>query len=939
MPKNYLLLIACCFTISVQAQKIGSVNGSVRDTITGQPIAAATITLLQKKDASLVSFMMTSNKGYFELSAIPPGVYRLLITHVKYHNKNLDITINNDTPHIQLNNIMLDDLSRTLQEVVVSAEAPPVTLVGDTIQYNAGSFKTIPNASVEQLLKKMPGIQVEKDGTVKAQGQKVNRVLVDGKEFFGTDPKMATKNLPADAVDKVQVFDKLSNAAQLTGFDDGNSEKTINLKLKQDKKKGLFGKASAGAGTTDRYEGRFNINSFKGARQFSALGMANNTNAEGFSFNNLMNFSGEMNRMNKSSYGVASFNLNAADPVMGMSGGGNNNGIKTIWGGGLNYNNVIGNKTDLTSSYFYNHYNPHQESNIQRQYFLPDSTYFNNQHSISDNLNNSHRLNLSADIEIDSFHSLKISPSIGYQETRTNNSNKYETLTKDLQPANQGFSLNNTQGHATNFSNELLFRKKFHRKGRTFSLNVQTSFNNSENNGSLFTINQFYNRTPSPHIDTIQQQNTVTGSLTSYQARAVYTEPVFKRSLLEFSVGRSNSSSKSDKSTYDLNPHTQTFDLLNNQLTNNFENTYAYTNTGIRLRTQQKKFSLAAGINGQQTALEGKIIASTKDSLIRKTFYNLLPSMRFRYDFTRYRNLSINYAAITNQPDLSQLQPVPDISDPLNIREGNPDLQQELTHAIQVNFIAVDPFRNKNLFAFFDLQETQQKIVNADIIDSLGVKRTKPVNVNGILNMNGNINLGLPLQVIKGTVNLSSNIGYSKTKQFINTVSNTIQTSNIGPAVRFDLHPSDNIALSFGAGINYYQTNYSLQAAFNTRYFSQLYEGEVNWQLPANWYFTSSFSYTVNNQRASGFNTRVPLWNAAISKQFLRYNSGELKLHALDLLNENVGISRNSNQNYIEDSRVKNLQRFFLLSFTYSLSKNGMASSAHGNRGFHTIQR
>lgn len=937
MQKACFLLIACCIALGVNAQKNGSIKGTIYDTAARQPVVSATITLLQKKDSSLVSFTMTDSKGYFELAGIAAGDYRLLVTHVNYHNTSRLVSIGAANLHVNLDNIVVHDLSKTLDEVVVTAEAPPVTLIGDTIQYNAGSFKTQPNASVEGLLKKMPGIQVDKDGTVKAQGQKVSRVLVDGKEFFGTDPKIATKNLPADAVDKVQVYDRLSDAAQLTGFDDGNSEKTINLKLKQDKKKGMFGKAGAGAGTSDRYEGRFNVNSFKGARQFSAIGMANNTNAEGFSFMDLMNFTGELNRMRQSSGGNMSFSVNSDDPMTSLMGGGNSNGIKTIWGGGLNYNNIIGSKTDFTSNYFYNRYNPRQESTVQRQYFLPDSSYFYNQHSISDNLNYSHRLNLSADIHIDSFHSLKISPSIGYQETRSSSYSDYQTLSQDKQPANQGFSNNYSSGHGTNFRNDLLFRKKFRRKGRTFSLSLQTSLNNSESNGSLLSVNHFYNRNSSlPAYDSINQRNAISGGLNSYNVRGVYTEPVFRRSLLEFSLGRSNTNSTSQKTTYDYNIQNGKFDQLNAALTNDFENTYGYTNAGLRLRTQQKSFSLAGGLNWQQAELQGKIIAGTKDSVIRKTFYNLLPSFRFKYDFTRYRNLSVNYAAITNQPTMSQLQPVPDISDPLNIKEGNPDLKQELTHAVQLNFISVNPFRNKNLFAFFNLQETQHKIVNNDVVDSQGIKRTRPVNVDGVYNMTGTISLGLPLHVWKGTVNISSNMGYSKTKQFINTAPNTIGTVMLGPSVRFDLSPSDKLDMSLNGGVNYYKTTYSLQAALNTSYFSQQYEGEINWQLPASFYLTTSFTYTINSQRAAGFNTRVPLWNAAFSRQFLRFNRGELKLSVFDLLDQNVGISRTSNQNYIEDSRVKNLQRFFMLSFTYSLSKNGLSRGMTG--GFKVIR-
>ncbi|SEW51752.1 outer membrane beta-barrel protein [Chitinophaga arvensicola] len=923
MQKYFGWLFLCLFSFAAHAQH-GTIKGTISDTVAGRPVVAATITLLQKKDSSLVSFTMTNERGHFEILNVPAGEYRLLITHVNYQNQRLPITISATAPAVNLPGIVLHDRSRMLNEVEISGEAPPVTLIGDTVQYNAGSFRTPPNASVEQLLKKLPGVQVGKDGSVKAQGQKVNRVLVDGKEFFGSDPKMATKNLPADAIDKVQVYDKLSNAAQLTGFDDGNSEKTINLKLKAEKKKGMFGKAMAGGGTDDRYEGRFNLNSFKGARQLSVLGMANNINAEGFSFMDMMNFSGEMAKMGQGGSGNSSFALSAANPAGALSGGNSGNGITTALGGGVNYNNLIGKKTEFTSSYFYNRYNPQQESDIKRQYFLPDSSYFYNQHTNSNNLNNSHRVNLGADIQVDSLFSIKITSTLGYQDTQNKNESSYETLSQDQQLTNQGFSKNSSSGHGTNFSNEVLFRKKFRRKGRTLSLTLQNSLNNSESNGSLLSVNHFFNRPPSqPGYDSIHQQNTISGNLNSYNARTVYTEPLGKRSLLELSLGNSHSKSTSDKTTYDYNPHSGQFDQLNPALTNNFENTYSYTNAGFRLRTKQKKFSLAAGLNWQAASLEGKIIAGKKDSVIGKNFYNLLPSLRFQYDFSRYRNLSINYVAMTNQPDMSQLQPVPDISDPLNIREGNPLLKPELTHAMQLNFISVNPFQNKNLFAFFTLQETQNKIVSSDMVDSSGVKRSRPVNVNGVFNMSGSVSAGFPLKALKGTVNFSSNIGYGSTKQFINMAVNNIQTVSVGPSVRFDLTPTPKLDLSFNAGVNYYKSNYSLQPSLNSGYFSQQYETDINWQLPASFYFNTNFMYMVNSRRADGFNAKVPVWNASLSRQFLRYQRGELKLSVNDLLNENVGINRSTNQNYIEDSRTRNLQRFFMLSFTYSLSKMG----------------
>ncbi len=937
MRKIYLFILSVCFTTFISAQKNGTVKGLAFDTISKQPVAAATITVLEKKDSSLVTFSMTGNDGRFELKGIPNGEYRLMITHVNYHNSNIIFSISDNSKNAELGSIVMNDKAKVLAEVIARNEEPPVTLINDTVQYNAGSFKVQPNANVEQLLKKLPGVKVEKDGTIKAQGEKVNKVLVDGKEFFGNDPKIATKNLPADAVDKVQVYDKQSDQAQLTGFEDGNYEKTINLKLKKDKKKGLFGKVNAGAGNHERYEGKFNVNSFKGARQISAIGMGNNTNAEGFSFMDILNFTGELARMQRGGAGNMNINISGDDAsAMGMNSGGRNSGINTAWGGGLNYNNIIGTKLDFQSNYFYNRYNPNSESHIQRQYFLPDSSYFYSQNSFTDNLSNNHRFNLNTLYQLDSLNSIRIIPSLSFQKTDNRSQADYQTLSEDKLQTNEGFSNNTASNKGYNFKNDIIWRKKFARKGRTFSLTLQTSLNESDGEGGLSSINSFYN--PNGSLlkrDTLNQKSTTRGDLRGYNAKAVYTEPIWKRSLLEFSMGKSDSKSTSQKETHDYNKLNGKYDQLNNSLTNDFENSYGYSGAGIRMRTQKKKYSYALGLSWQQAELEGKIIISdNKDSVISKTFRNFLPNARFQYNFTKFKSLSLSYNTATSQPSMAQLQPVPDNSNSLNIREGNPDLKQEYNHNIMGHLNLMSPYKNKNLFLFFNMQATKNKIVNYDSVNlQTGIRKTKPVNVNGVYNLNTNISYSMPVRFLKGSIELSSGGGYNSGKQLINTatgevVTNSIKTISIGPDLRLDMNPTEKLNIGVGTGFNYYKTKYSLQSALNTNYFSQEYSASVDWQMPKQFFFSTDFTYTINSQRAAGFNTKVPLWNASISKQVLKYNRGEIKFSARDLLNKNVGISRVTNNNYIEDSRVKTLRQFFLLSFTYSLSKTGLNNAA-----------
>jgi hypothetical protein len=931
MRKGLLLIILITLAISVMAQKNGSIKGVAWDTLAKQAVTSATISVLDKKDSSLVTFTMTDNGGHFELRGIPNGDYRLLISHVNYHNSNTVFTIRDDNKNLDMGNIVMTDKNKVLEEVIVESEAPPVTLIDDTIQYNAGSFKTQPNASVEQLLKKLPGVKVEKDGTIKAQGEKVSRVLVDGKEFFGTDPKIATKNLPADAIDKVQVYDKQSDQAQLTGFEDGNYEKTINLKLKKDKKKGVFGKISGGGGTDDRYEGRFNVNSFKGARQVSAIGMGNNTNAEGFSFMDILNFTGALNQFKQG----GNMNLNlSADEAGSLGLGGQNNGINTAWGGGFNYNNIIGKNLDWQSNYFYNHFNPKVQSHILRQNFLPGTSTFYEQNAVTDNINNSHRLNLNLLYQLDSSSTLRVTPNFSYQETNNLSATNYKTWSEEGSPINDGFSNNKTNSKGFNFKNDIVYRKKFARKGRTLSLTLTTMLNNSDGNGNLGSIVNYYNPNGSlSHSDSLNQVNTNNADLRGYNARAIYTEPIWKKSMLEFSAGKSDTKSTSDKLTYDYNKASGKYDNINTLLTNNFENDYGYINAGIRTRTQRRKYSYSLGLYWQQAELQGKIISGTKDSVISRNFKNLLPVATFKYNFSKFKTLSVNYSTSTNQPSMSQLQPVPDVSNPLYIREGNPFLKQEYVQSFRTSVNLLSPYKNKNFFFFMNGSTTQNKIVNYDLIDVVtGVRRTRPVNVNGVFNLNGNISYSIPARFLKGTVEFSSFINYNKGKQFVNTIGNTIKTITMGPEIRFDMNPTDKLNLGIGASYNYNNAHYSIESSRSNKYFAQEYNASADWQLPMSFYLGTSLVYTINSQRAEGFNSKVPLWSASISKQFLKYKRGELKLSSTDLLNRNQAVTRTTNQNYIEDKEVNTLRRFFLLTFTYSLTKTGLNTGKGGQR-------
>jgi hypothetical protein len=408
--------------------------------------------------------------------------------------------------------------------------------------------------------------------------------------------------------------------------------------------------------------------------------------------------------------------------------------------------------------------------------------------------------------------------------------------------------------------------------------------------------------------------------------------------LLEFSAGKSNTKSTSEKITYNYNKTSGKFDDLNETQTNDFENTYGYTTAGIRLRKQGRKYNYSLGLGWQQADLEGKIITDIKDSVISKSFRNLLPSASYKYNFSRFKSITLNYAATTNQPTMSQLQPVPDNSNPLYLREGNPDLKQEFRHTLRGHLSLVSPYSNKNFFMSFSGTLTSNRIANFDTLDfTTGKRKSKPVNVDGVYNLNNNITYSLPLRFIKATMELGTAFSYSRDKQYFNGLENEIRTLSFGPSFRLDVNATDKLSLSFGTELNLNKAKYSQQTEQDNNYFSQEYSTSADLQLPKNFFFGTDFTYTINTRRADGFNTNIPMWNASFSKQFLKNNRGELKLSVADLLNRNVNISRNTGMNSITDQEINTLRSFFLLSFTYSLSKTGLNNAGGG--GMRMIMR
>ncbi len=916
------LLSMILLTFTASAQNGPALKGLAFDTTAKKGLAYATISIVDTKDSTLVTFTRADSSGYFTIKSLSKGNYLLSASYVGYVPQWLPITIRENST-LDLGVISMTDLVNST-DVVVTARRPPITINNDTVEFNTENFKTQPNAVVEDLLKRLPGVVVDPDGTIRLNGQKINRVLVNGKEFFTGDPKIATKNLDADAVDKVQVFDRKSDRAQFTGIDDGNTEKAINLKLKKDRNKSTFGRVAAGAGDQGRYDAQTNINHFNDDLQLSLLGMGNNVNKQGFSIEDVMNFNGDLTRGLRNGGGGLTIRTGSGNdglPVTGL--GPNQQGIATTYAGGLNYNDVWNKKSDVNSSIMASDIDLLTNRSSNRQNLLPGNNF--NYQSTSTNARKiqQQRWNGSIDHKFDSLISLKVTPQVSVQRNINRSMSNYESVNLSGQKLNDGSTNNSSISDAMNLSANALYRQRLKKKGRTLSGNFNINYNDSKQNADLYTRNTFYTGGV-PQRDSITNQKNTRNSITrNFSANITYTEPIGKRSLLELSAFYNTNSGQSDRKTFDFNSGSGKYDQYNLLLSNDFSSSYNFAGGTVAFRSNQRKLNFTLGSSFQAATLRS--INNTNANVIQQKFSDLLPMAVMQYKFNSSKSLSLNVNTSTTQPTTAQLQPVAEISDPLNIYSGNPNLKRSYTQSVSLNFSSTNIYKMNNLFAFLSFNKTNNAIVNSDVIQANGARMSMPVNADGPMFAMGSISYGFPIKKIKSRVDFGMNVNMQKNVAFLNSARNDISNTGIGPSFTYTFNKDGIMDIYASARVNISKAKYSLQPQLNTNFLQQTYNIEANFYLPFGFVMNNGFNYIVNTGRADGFNTRVPFWNASLAKSFLKNKRGELKFSAFDLLNRNVGVNRSVSQNFIEDSRYNVLQRYFLLTFTFRLHKSAAA--------------
>ncbi|SKB77587.1 TonB-dependent receptor [Dyadobacter psychrophilus] len=903
------------------------VSGVVIDSTSKKPLRTASVSLVMQRDSAYVMASITDGDGKFRFKNVSTGSYRLLVTFIGYRNKSALFTLSLNSA-VRLDTLWMSEQGNDLQEVVIKQEAPPVALKGDTVQFNADAFKTEPNAQLEELLKKLPGVEVSRDGEIKSNGQAVRRVFVDGKPFFGDDPKMATRNLPADIVDKVQVYDQSSDQSQFSGMDDGNRERTINITIKKDKGKGYFGQNSIGAGRNTetnamRYQGKLSLNRFNNrnggpGRQISLVGQANNLNQQNFSLGDGSLPGGGM----------------GGPMFIGQPGSfGNENGqtptsITKVTAGGFNYRAEgekvrYGKRAEISASYFANKAVTTTDQKSRREYILPGQSFFTDQSNYNRNQAFNQRFNGRFEFQLDSLTSIRLTPNISWQNVRYNSDLSNFSYSKNGDSLNAGETHYRSAGNGLNGYNNLILMRKFGKLGRTMSANLNTVLSDGRNTGYNQSRNMFYDSLGLEKvISNIDQQNRQNSFSAQNNLSFSFTEPLSFRQKLEVRYAWMNSQNRQSRFVFDKNEETNSFSIPDSVLTNRFAGTFTAHKAGATLQTQRLRFNYTLGFDVQRSKQLSDNLS--QDSRIDKQFVHWLPNALFSYTFSGNRRARLQYRTRIAPASVTQLQPVIDNTNPLDIKSGNPALRPEYFNTLTLTYNSSESSGDRSLFIFANLNQSNSRINNATTISDNGARFSKPINTEGYWALNSFLSWSKNISALKFGLTLNTQANVSAGQSLINNLKNQAKTTLLGQGIRIQSAFDGTIDYGFGARISYQRASYSLLPQQNTQYWSQYMTADLHWQLPFRFVFSSDLTYTGNTGRTAGFNQKFTLWNAALSRQFLKGKQGEIRLQVFDILNQNRSLARNTTETYIEDVQSIVLKRYFLVSFVYNLRKFGI---------------
>ena len=919
MKYLFILLFFCGATIA-GAQT--TLSGTIVDKADKEPLISVSIQALLASDTTKSSGTVTDLDGQFSLPNLPAGNYIIRISYLGYDRLSRTFTANGATA--SLGTIELSAGANTLDAVVIEAAAISAQQRGDTIEFNARSFKTNPDASSQDLIEKMPGVS-SADGTLKVNGEEVKRVLVDGKPFYGDDPAAALKNLPADIVDKIQILDQQSDQSRFTGFDDGNAVKTINIVTRPGRNQGYFGRVQGGYGTSDRYIGSVSLNHFKDARRLSLVGMSNNINQQNFTSEDFLETSSGSGKGSRGGRGGG-----------GSSGGGGNNfstpqqgGINTTNALGLNYTDEWSKKIKVTGSYFFNQTDNRNTATVRRSYITPDaadSALIYREQSSNNSHNQNHRANLRIEYTIDSNNEVIFAPRLSFQDNRSDRLLTGISSFGETATSSRIENRYNAHTFGYNLSGDLTYRHRFAKRGRTISIGFTGGANSRDGDGTLYSSNEYTGQGTTLLNQRYNQDN----NGTSLSTNLSYTEPVGKQGQLLLTYQPSMTRSLAERYTYDRNTASEDTGL-NNLLTNVYQNRYIAQRGGVGYRYSDSVRDFGVTINAQTADLSGNQDRPYPFT-VDKTFLNLLPQANFNYKFSRTENLRIFYRTTANTPSISQLQNLVDNSNPLLLRTGNPDLRQDYTHSVNLRYGNTNPKSNQSFFVFANASllnnyigsntfTATQDTTLGDVFLQRGRQLTRPVNLNGAWNARSFANYAMPLKTLKSNFSLNAGITASRLPGIINGVRNNADNLGFSGGTGLSSNISENLDFTVSFNGTYSIVNNSLPGREDYNYYNQQASLKLNYIFRDRFVLNTDFTNTLYNGLGAGFNQSYSLWNASLGYKLLKDKSLQVDIYAFDILGQNKSIARTITESYVEDSQTALLQRFGMLRLTWRIRK------------------
>ena len=851
--------------------------GKLEDSL-HKPLHTATIKLMKASDTVQAEYQLSNAAGNFYFPGVKADTYIVSIQFQGFRNLRKYISVDPVQDSLSLGRLELSSSFNEMETVSVTA-VRPVTMNGDTTEFNADAFSVKPDATAGELLNKMSGIEVDKDGNIQSDGEAVPRIYVNGKPFFGDDPKMAIQNLPADAIKKIQVYDAQTDQSKFTGLDDAERIRTINIVTRR-RFKGLFGRPSIAGGARDFH---FNPKLYK---------------VDGKAF---------LYGPEKQLAFIAKAN-NVVGPQVG-------NGHRYTLG--TNYRNKIGEKSKISGSYTYNKNDNKQASKSWRTDLYTNDTVFNKYTERSSrNSNFQHKWSVDMETKFDSANELYIRPrySIGNNKSSsasltTIDSAYLDNVVHKNKTTNSSRSDNNQQ----NFSLSTTYNHRFKKKGRSVSLHLNVD--NSQNDQERYSQTDLYDFIKDS-LDISKRQFLNNGQHESYRANLDFTEVLGTRHMLQLELNASYSKNTSDQQVHNYDSTTEQYSIIDTALTNYFINTYKTARSTLSYRYHSDFIRLSIGTGLQWGKVKSK--NNSKQTDLHQNYVNLYPTASFTYRFNKWRRLRFRYRGRTSQPDINQMQPIRDNSNPLYIHEGNPDLKQRFNHQVSIDYRNRDSATNKSINARLKVNVASNSIVNAVQRLDNGGQFSKPVNINGNYSINGYFSIGLPVRFIRSNLDLQTRVNHEHQVSLIDNIKNYTTKMELSETFRWRTNLDKLFDINFSTRPTYNIIHYSVSKHTNGNYFDQRFSFDGTWYTESGWESSASLHYTLYAGLPEEQQNNSTILNISFAKS-LFHKAAKLTFSVTDLLDQSNGIDFTRTDNYIQQSITDVFNRYFLLSFSYNL--------------------